>query len=39
MGCGVCVGRCPIEAMTLVRDERKGIPLDVRLLVQELAES
>ena len=39
MGCGVCVGRCPSEAMTLVRDERKGIPLDVRLLAQELAES
>ena len=35
MGCGVCVGRCPSEATTLVRDERKGIPLDVRLLAQE----
>ena len=32
MGCGVCVGRCPSEAMTLVRDERKGVPLDVRML-------
>ena len=39
MGCGVCVGRCPSEAMTLVRDERKGIPLDVRLLAQEQAVS
>lgn len=35
MGCGVCVGRCPSEAMTLVRDERKGAPLDVRMLVEE----
>ncbi|MDZ7579704.1 MAG: 4Fe-4S binding protein [Deltaproteobacteria bacterium] len=32
MGCGVCVGQCPNEAMSLIRDERKGIPLDVRLL-------
>ena len=35
MGCGVCLGRCPNEAMTLVRDERKGIPLDVRMLAGE----
>ena len=33
------MGRCPGEAMTLVRDERKGIPLDVRLLAQEQAVS
>jgi NAD-dependent dihydropyrimidine dehydrogenase PreA subunit len=32
MGCGVCVEQCPAQAMTLVRDEKKGIPLDVRLL-------
>jgi ferredoxin len=32
MGCGVCVERCPTQAMTLVRDEKKGVPLDVRLL-------
>ncbi len=32
MGCGVCEGLCPNEAMSLVRDERKGMPLDVRLL-------
>lgn len=35
MGCGVCVGHCPNEASSLVRDERKGEPLDVRVLVQE----
>ena len=35
MGCGVCVGQCPNEAMSLVRDERKGMPLDIRLLAQE----
>ena len=34
MGCGVCVGQCPNEAMSLVRDERKGEPLDVRLLAE-----
>jgi len=32
MGCGVCEGRCDTEAMVLVLDERKGIPLDVRAL-------
>ena len=37
MGCGVCVGQCPNEAMSLVRDERKGIPLDVQLLALEQA--
>jgi ferredoxin len=35
MGCGVCVEQCPNEAMSLVRDDRKGKPLDVRLLAQE----
>jgi len=35
MGCGVCVGQCPNEAMSLVRDERKGVPLDVRILAQD----
>ena len=32
MGCGVCVGQCTHGALTLARDERKGIPLDVRSL-------
>ncbi len=32
MGCGVCVEKCPTDAMSLVRDEKKGIPLDVRVL-------
>jgi Pyruvate/2-oxoacid:ferredoxin oxidoreductase delta subunit len=32
MGCGVCVDQCPQQAMALVRDERKGAPLDVRVL-------
>lgn len=45
MGCGICEGRCPYGAIALRRDERKGIPLDVRLLVhgdggaQELPQS
>jgi ferredoxin len=33
MGCGVCVEICPPQAMSLVRDEKKGIPLDVRTMV------
>ncbi len=32
MGCGACESQCPAECMELVRDERKGDPLDVRLL-------
>ncbi|MGD2174880.1 MAG: 4Fe-4S binding protein [Candidatus Brocadiaceae bacterium] len=32
MGCGVCVSACPNDGISLVRDERKGQPLDVRLL-------
>ncbi len=32
MGCGVCVEKCPTQAFTLARDEKKGVPLDVRLL-------
>ncbi len=34
MGCGVCQGQCPYDAIALVRDERKGIPLDVRVLAE-----
>ena len=32
MGCGVCEVKCPTQAVSLVRDEKKGIPLDVRML-------
>lgn len=32
MGCGICVELCPNEAISLARDEKKGVPLDVRLL-------
>lgn len=32
MGCGVCVGQCASEAITLVRDKKKGVPFDVRLM-------
>ncbi|NVN92994.1 MAG: 4Fe-4S binding protein [Desulfuromonadales bacterium] len=34
LGCGVCEAQCPNGARMLVRDERKGVPLDVRFLVQ-----
>jgi MinD superfamily P-loop ATPase len=32
MGCGACEVKCSTGAVTLVRDERKGAPLDVRAL-------
>jgi Pyruvate/2-oxoacid:ferredoxin oxidoreductase delta subunit len=35
MGCRVCVDQCSMESITLVRDERKGAPLDVRTLIPE----
>lgn len=36
MGCGVCVAQWPFEAVELVRDERKGESLDVRLLARNM---
>ena len=33
MGCGVCEGQCAVGALTLVRDERKGAPLEVKALL------
>ena len=33
MGCGICETLYPNDARSLVRDERKGIPLDVKALV------
>ncbi|HYG98046.1 MAG TPA: 4Fe-4S binding protein [Terriglobales bacterium] len=33
MGCGVCVDQCMTGAISLGRDEDKGVPLDVRELV------
>lgn len=33
MGCGVCVDQCPSESLALVRDERKGIPLEMDVLL------
>ena len=32
MGCGVCEVKCATGAVKLVRDEKKGPPLDVRAL-------
>ncbi len=33
MGCGVCVDKCDQGALTLMRDERKGAPLEMRALL------
>jgi len=32
LGCGVCTTQCPDGAFSLILDERKGIPMDVRML-------
>jgi Pyruvate/2-oxoacid:ferredoxin oxidoreductase delta subunit len=32
LGCGACEVKCPNQAIHMVRDARKGIPLDVRAL-------
>lgn len=32
LGCGVCEVKCATGAITMLRDERKGVPLDVRML-------
>ena len=35
MGCGVCVSKCDYEAISLVSDESKGIPLEINALMDE----
>jgi len=38
MGCGVCESNCSHEAISLMRDERKGIPLEIHKLMEEAIE-
>jgi Pyruvate/2-oxoacid:ferredoxin oxidoreductase delta subunit len=35
MGCGVCVSKCEQGALALQRDDAKGIPLEIRKLMEE----
>jgi hypothetical protein len=35
MGCGVCISKCEHEALSLVRDEAKGIPLEICAVMEE----
>ncbi len=35
MGCGVCVSKCEHGALALQRDDAKGIPLEIRALMEE----
>jgi len=37
MGCGVCVVHCPQEAIELVRDRARGIPLEIHELMVRAA--
>lgn len=35
MGCGVCVNHCPQSALHLVRDEGRGVPLELNQLMMD----
>jgi len=35
MGCGVCVSKCPENAISLRLDSDRGIPLEIRKLIQD----
>ena len=35
MGCGVCVSKCEHGALSLVRDDAKGVPLEICSLMQD----
>ena len=37
MGCGVCVDKCLQGALTLVRDEAKGVPLEICSLMESIS--
>ena len=37
MGCGVCVDKCEQGAIMLVRDDAKGVPLEICALMEEAA--
>jgi ferredoxin len=39
MGCGVCIEHCTEEALSLLRDENKGIPLEINKLMAEATSS
>ena len=38
MGCGVCVSKCDQDALSLVRDDAKGVPLEICSLMNEMLE-
>lgn len=39
MGCGICTSKCEHGALSLIADESKGIPLEIRNLMEEAIQS
>jgi NAD-dependent dihydropyrimidine dehydrogenase PreA subunit len=37
MGCGVCVDKCQVEAISLKREAGKGAPLEILALMEKAA--
>ncbi len=35
LGCGACIPQCEQAALSLVRDSRKGIPLEIHKLIDK----
>jgi ferredoxin len=35
MGCGVCISKCPVDALSLRREESKGVPLELAALMNQ----
>jgi heterodisulfide reductase subunit A-like polyferredoxin len=39
MGCGVCVSKCPQEALSLLQDPSRGEPLEIQKLIERVGQA